>query len=878
MNKSLSFRSAIAFFLALSLTACGTGASEVGEATFEIDPTLSPVTDAIDFIEGSGTRPVGCMADDAGNHADFVEDEVIVTVDDSTELDEIAARLNGDVLFEVDPNQSGLLEERSPIFALLRVDAPEATPEEVAALAVGRADGAGHLRFCSQRALNTLAAIARESFEEGTRLGANFLLSPDEMSGRDTSEASTTVLSPPFGRGFSNNAFELPYMDRATEDDDDWVQDIGTAEAARMVHQVVGEATGRNRVDLMIIDGGFLPDDFPEADIIPAGTFGQINPPNICSNGAECPWHGTNVASAALGRFNDSRGGAGPAGPVVDADSGEETSFVNPIFVQTPRMNFWDIIEFVVLRVPEIYTRFPDIANISASADVPAGACLLGACHILDEFGELLRRSGILVFASAGNDAADVDAERCGSLRVVCFERAYRIPCEMPGVICVGGLANDRNMRAEQRSGASVTGSAWGSKQQSGDDGSVDIYAPYGMWLQETPARGAAPVVTSNRAKWTQGTSFSSPFTAGVAALVKAANPRLGANEIWEVLRDSAHTKGPGASINRWVNAFGAVKRALGGAVPLADILQPTDGSRFSLGTSVPLRCDVDDADGMDGVTVTWSSDLDGAVGAASSSTGASRLREGVHQITCTASDGRFAVSDTVEISVENDAPTVEITSPVAGTELYAGNAIWARARVGDVNGNFEEVYWQLFTSTDLPTGWTGTGAEVTIPRARLAPGRYTLVATGYDTEGARNQDRVTLNIRPALSDNPPSIDNVVVTPLTTNEYDSGDSLFTVSCPVDMNGDGRVDHQDLCRQVRITVYASDDHDPTDALRYEWTVRGPHGDFEIETSDPSFVDYYPLGNTEVSVVVYDTRGEAEGSSNPQSVTIKVTTFI
>ena len=27
-------------------------------------------------------------------------------------------------------------------------------------------------------------------------------------------------------------------------------------------------------------------------------------------------------------------------------------------------------------------------------------------------------------------------------------------------------------------------------------------------------------------------------------------------------------------------------------------------------------------------------------------------------------------------------------------------------------------------------------------------------------------------------------------------------------------GDGRVDHRDLCRQVRITAYVSDDHDNT----------------------------------------------------------------
>ncbi len=106
-----------------------------------------------------------------------------------------------------------------------------------------------------------------------------------------------------------------------------------------MVHQVVGEATGRNRVDLMIIDGGFLPlDDYPDAEIIPGWKLLPLPTPlGSCSGGRDCPWHGTTVASAALGRFNDGIGAAGPAGPaVLDGDSGDETSFVNPIFVQSP--------------------------------------------------------------------------------------------------------------------------------------------------------------------------------------------------------------------------------------------------------------------------------------------------------------------------------------------------------------------------------------------------------------------------------------------------------------------------------------------------------------------------------------------------------------
>ncbi len=169
-SLSLSFTQVIALFFSLLLAACGNGRAQgptVRHPPSKSTPTLQPAIDEIQFIDGAGSRPVGCIVDEDGNHADFVEDEVIVAVEVSEDIPEIAARLHGTVLFEVDPNATGLLAERSPIFALLRVDAPETSPEELAALAVGHGDGAGHLRLCSQRSLNTLAAIARESFDEG---------------------------------------------------------------------------------------------------------------------------------------------------------------------------------------------------------------------------------------------------------------------------------------------------------------------------------------------------------------------------------------------------------------------------------------------------------------------------------------------------------------------------------------------------------------------------------------------------------------------------------------------------------------------------------------------------------------------------------------
>ncbi len=845
MHQSLPFPRAIALFLALWLSACGEGGSvnQPVEATFEIDARLEPNVDSISFPDDTGVRPVASIVDGNGRQIDFVEDEVILTLDDRDALPAVLERLHATVIREVDPNATGLLSEPSPIFVLLRVDAPDADASELAELIMAEGDNGAQHRVSSQKGLNTLTAMARESVDEGTELGANFLFTYDELSDRETSESPSGDAS-----GYSPNAFDLAYMNRGS------AQDIGAAEAARMVHEAVGVPTGRNRVDFMIMDGGFLNiPDYPGAEIIPRGRFSRINPANSCSGGGDCPWHGTNVASAALAVFDDNIGAAGPAGEVV-----------NPIFVQNPRPNLWDYLDYVFDTIPSALGRFPDIINISASADIPAGLCLVGVCEAVNVVGRSVRAAGVLVFASAGNDSANVDGEDCGPFGAVCWEGAYRVPCEAPGVICVGGLQHDSDAKA--------SGSATGSKQRDSND-SVDIYAPYSVWVHDTPVRGAGLVPPSTSAKRKNGTSFSSPFAAGIAALIKAASPRLGAGAIWEIMRDTAHTKASG-SVHRWVNAHGAVQRALGGAPPFVRIEQPTAERRFSVGGSVPLDCDVQDDDGMAEVTVSWASDLDGRIGAASSFTSATHLRSGVHEITCTASDGRFTVSDSVTISVGNDAPTVVIAAPTASDPLYAGNAIAVAADAYDVDANLDDVYWQVMNDLGFPTGWTATGAHATIPRGQLAPGRYTLVATVYDTEGERAQDTMRIVILANPENLGPSINDLSVIGIPSDPLDSGLVFWADACTFDVTGDGRVDAADLCQRLRFVANVTDDHDPVTALTFRWNVY-EDGVFvdSFVTSTPSITLDLELGRHSVELVASDTASE----SSQRALGVTITTL-
>src|SRR5690606_24486723 len=110
------------------------------------------------------------------------------------------------------------------------------------------------------------------------------------------------------------------------------------------------------------------------------------------------------------------------------------------------------------------------------------------------------------------------DAEECTF--GVCWERTWVTPCENAGVICVGGRRANSTKRAVD--------SNYGADQ-------VDIFAPFTLWL------GPDPSAPANTARTLNGTSFSSPFTAGVAALIWAANPGLSADQVEHALLTTAH-------------------------------------------------------------------------------------------------------------------------------------------------------------------------------------------------------------------------------------------------------------------------------------------------------------------------------------------------
>jgi subtilisin family serine protease len=120
------------------------------------------------------------------------------------------------------------------------------------------------------------------------------------------------------------------------------------------------------------------------------------------------------------------------------------------------------------------------------------------------------RAAGMVHFASAGNSG----------------DTAVSYPASLPTVNGVGALSPGGQRASFSCFGPEVFVTAPGSSVYAADVSGSGGYS-------------------STDYTWVQGTSFASPYAAGVAALVISVAPQLGAAAIEGVLRDSARDLGP---------------------------------------------------------------------------------------------------------------------------------------------------------------------------------------------------------------------------------------------------------------------------------------------------------------------------------------------
>ncbi len=790
-----------------TVTVTGEGTPPLSDLSVTVDPVVEPAFDTLPpLTDGGPPRPIAAVKDERGRQAEFVENELMLVTDDAIALNAFVARWNGEVLMNVDPEVAGM--DMDPVYLIrINTDLADADALEADLLALDP-DSRGAVSVSSQNGLNLFAAGAAEAVD-GLSVGVNWVGRGDSIETRTTSEAANGPSGfNSAGAGYSRNAFNWNFLDAGS------TQDIGVTEAWWLLAQ-----TGRleNEVTIAILDMGFAPetngdirDDYRAVSNVPF--FDAIGTENLSGcGGGDCPWHGTSVANAAMGLVDNANGGAGPAGPIA-----------RPLLVFTSYDFFTGILAVVGAVIDGAR-----IINMSYSANVPT----IFAWTVFPF--DLTTRSvtSALLFAAAGNDGDNVDAEDCF---IVCWEESWVTPCENGGVICVGGIGRDSQNRAAN--------SNYGPEH-------VDIFAPYTLLAGPDPT-------TDTNAQSVSGTSVASPFAAGVAALIWAADPSLTASEVRTILYETAHTS-PDARVNRYVNAYDAVARAVGSEI---HIQQPTPGRTVQAGTSVTFEAFV--AEGGRGTpTVTWTSTIDGAIGSGTSFT-TTALAVGSHTVTATAAfTGGFAATDTVTITVQNTPPTVRIDSPASGASFFAGQPVALTGTSVDINNP------PTFRLDDADVSWFVDGAFVANGHAHtLAAGSLSLGAHTIRFEGsdgiATDSEQVSITINPNPADLPPSVVNIT-SPVQSASYYADQE------------DGR----GWFYQLALTGNASDPEDGAlTGSSLTWTTRIDGGAPEtLGTGTSRSARLYApecFSNTHVITL---TAEDSAGNETSASVTIDINQF-
>lgn len=687
---------------------------DLSELAFAVDESLQPYTEELPSLTEDGPpRPLAVIVDEDGNYAEFVEDELILVTDDMDALEDFIEYWNGELLWSIDASGTDI---EMPQMHLIRIDTSLSDPsyleDDILYL---DPDARGASRVSSEEGLNLIAASISEAVS-GMTVGMNWVGRGNSLATRSTTEAATGPSGyNSAGPGYSPNAFDWNFLDAGS------VQDIGVTEAWYLLAR-----TGKlsNKVKIAILDMGFsvsgnadVPSNWTAVSNVPFRSPLETSNLLKCSGGNACPWHGTDVLGAAMGVPDNNFGGAGPGGPVA-----------TPIMVYTLYDHFTSIGAIVLAR-----SEGARIVNMSYVTPVHWA---LAVTVLPFEIATYAARNSMVLVACAGNDGKNVDARTW-----IGWERTWWTPCENSGVLCVGGLARNSKNRHSN--------SNWGNSD-------VDIWAPYSVIVGPNPATGPG-------AREVHGTSFSSPYVAGVAALIMAANPSLSPAQVRNILRDTAHSS-PDNRVRRYVNAYAAVLQALGATIAIES---PATGASFSWNWPVHFNAFVHDA-GRGTPTVVWHSSRDGNLGAGTSIT-APALSLGTHTIIARATfPDTSSVQDTVTITVANDPPTVTITSPENGSVYYQGQPIHLSGTSHDVN----EPGAQL---ADAQMSWyvddifKGNGHALVIPAGSLSTGLRVIKLVGTD---GMLSDAKTVTI--LIIDNPPDLppDQVnIIKPAPNHSY-----------------------------------------------------------------------------------------------------------
>jgi myo-inositol-hexaphosphate 3-phosphohydrolase len=310
---------------------------------------------------------------------------------------------------------------------------------------------------------------------------------------------------------------------------------------------------------------------------------------------------------------------------------------------------------------------------------------------------------------------------------------------------------------------------------------------------------------------------------------------------------------------------------------PAVTIVRPTDGQLVQAGQTLTLTGSAADAtDGDLSGALTWTSNLDGALGTGAAIE-AGPLRQGTHVLTASVTDSSLLEGSTAVTVIVNAPPSIALHAPAAGAALLTDAPVVLAASAADAeDGDLaDRIEW-----TSDVDGVLGSGETLVV--TGLSAGAHVLTAAVMDLDGGAAAAAVAVTVR----------SSTLVIAVTADTYvDSSQASSILGQETSMRVDGSPTRQAFLRfavggvapyrigqaRLRLTVGAESAHASTQAGTVHRITNGTWSETATRYSNRPAVDGPALatgGAAAVDAVVeFDVTAAVttEGSYNFAIVT-------
>lgn len=306
-------------------------------------------------------------------------------------------------------------------------------------------------------------------------------------------------------------------------------------------------SSSQSPVVVAVIDSGI---DHGHIDLLnriaPGGYNFIVNSNNVL----DISGHGTLVSGIIAAETNNAIGIAGVAG----------TLDIRILPLKTASYDGESYVSDVIKAIDYAITQNVDVINLSMGSE--------SYSNIENAAIQRAIQKGIVVVASAGNEGRAI----------------YEYPASYDNVISVGSMSKNNTV-----------------SQFSNYNDKVDVVAP---------GEDIYTCHLNNSYKFVDGTSFSAPVIAGIAAFLKSINPSLTRNQIEYIIQTSATDRGPAGKDNYYgygaANFFDAVRQIC--TIPVTGVFLNTNKLDLKLGDSATLTATISPINAANKI-ISWATD-----------------------------------------------------------------------------------------------------------------------------------------------------------------------------------------------------------------------------------------------------------------------------